>query len=357
MPYFRKLPSGKWQATVRTLDGRKITRTDSLKKVVSDWAKEAEADIARGRWQDPRTTSMTIEQWWEKYSAAKRVEAETRRADQSSWRLHIAPELANKELNSLRPIDIETWVTRRVADGVGPSAIRRALNLLKALLESATDNQIVPSNVARKVKPPPEKEPAVDWFTADEIDAITSEMLGRGWESMAVMTLVMVWTGLRWGEAAALNLEDIDFQRETIEVSHTLTQSGKDKPYPKTDSSADEVSCPPHVLASIRTYVGDRGSGRLFTTRRQAKNLSGGNWRKDWDSVLASAGVRARHPHVCRHTCASWLVQSGVPLYNVSKQLRHASIVTTQRYAHLAPLVHDPVRLAWESLAHTRRTD
>jgi site-specific recombinase XerD len=42
-------------------------------------------------------------------------------------------------------------------------------------------------------------------------------------------------------------------------------------------------------------------------------------------------------PHVLRHTCASRLVQRGVPLYMVSQWLGHSSIRTTERYAHLAP--------------------
>ena len=41
--------------------------------------------------------------------------------------------------------------------------------------------------------------------------------------------------------------------------------------------------------------------------------------------------------HTLRHTFASWLVMEGVPLFEVSKLLRHASIQMTERYAHLAP--------------------
>ncbi len=45
-----------------------------------------------------------------------------------------------------------------------------------------------------------------------------------------------------------------------------------------------------------------------------------------------------------RHTFASWLVMEGVPLFEVSKLLRHASIQMTERYAHLAPdHLHDTV--------------
>ena len=60
MAYTRKLPSGKWQATVRGPDGRKHTKTDPLKKVVKDWAAEEETKIAQGRWRDPRAGRIPL---------------------------------------------------------------------------------------------------------------------------------------------------------------------------------------------------------------------------------------------------------------------------------------------------------
>jgi len=52
--YIRKLPSGKWQATVRGLDGRKHTMTDPLQKVVKMWATDQEAKFGQGDTRDPR---------------------------------------------------------------------------------------------------------------------------------------------------------------------------------------------------------------------------------------------------------------------------------------------------------------
>ena len=49
------------------------------------------------------------------------------------------------------------------------------------------------------------------------------------------------------------------------------------------------------------------------------------------------AGIKDFHFHDLRHTCAAWLVQAGVPLTQVRDVLGHASIVMTERYAHLAP--------------------
>lgn len=57
--------------------------------------------------------------------------------------------------------------------------------------------------------------------------------------------------------------------------------------------------------------------------------------------------IRCFPPRVMRHTAASWLVQDGVPLYDVRALLGHESFETTRRYAHLAPEAHEKVITSW----------
>ena len=52
---------------------------------------------------------------------------------------------------------------------------------------------------------------------------------------------------------------------------------------------------------------------------------------------MRSAGVEGASFKTLRHTAASYMVQQGVPLYEVQKILGHSSPAMTQRYAHLAP--------------------
>jgi len=66
-----------------------------------------------------------------------------------------------------------------------------------------------------------------------------------------------------------------------------------------------------------------------------------------WYPAVKAAGVGRFAPRIMRHTAASWLVQDGVPLYDVQALLGHEDYATTMRYAHLAPDVHGKVIESW----------
>ncbi|MBY5581878.1 tyrosine-type recombinase/integrase [Rhizobium leguminosarum] len=57
-----------------------------------------------------------------------------------------------------------------------------------------------------------------------------------------------------------------------------------------------------------------------------------------WKVVKANIpGLDDTVMYTCRHTCASWQAQDGVPLYNIGQWLGHTNPMTTQRYAKLSP--------------------
>jgi integrase len=64
--------------------------------------------------------------------------------------------------------------------------------------------------------------------------------------------------------------------------------------------------------------------------------IGGRQLQEEWNAARMATGIDCRW-HDLRHTCASWLVQAGVPIYTVALLLGHSSTAVTQRYAHLAP--------------------
>lgn len=366
MPYVRRLPSGKYQATVRLPNGKKVTRTDPLKRVVLDWGKAEEVRIARGEWRDARVGRITYNEWRDTWRAARVVEPETARRDKGVIANHLDPQWSGWKLPAITRIEVQGWVSRMVRSGVGAHAVRHSYNLLSTMLNAAVDEQIIPDTPCRRIDLPATPDKLPEWFTADQLDAICDQ-LPSTYEAAAQL---MAWCGLRWGEAAGLRVGDVNFLRRRLAVIGVMPQRGGTwKEYPKTSKSRREIPVEPEVLELLAPLAAGKGpGGLLFLTERpyrgQLRPWSGANWRARWRKAIADAqaahpelGIPSYAPHALRHTAASWLVQDGVPLYDVQKLLGHESFQVTQRYAHLAPDAHDAVETAWRNRrAHHRRT-
>jgi len=379
MPYLRRLPSGKWQATIRGADGKKHTKTDPLKKVVKDWAAEEETKVAQGRWRDPRQGRQTVGEWCAKWSAARVVEPSTRRGDTSTLKHHILPYWRDWRLFTITALDVQQWVRQLQKDGRNAPTVRKAYNLLATMLKDAVTAGVLSESPCRDIDRPATVPKLPAWFTREQVDRIRSELEhptrvspgGRRpgqHRSASVMVELMCCVGLRFGEATALVGGDrpdgnpVDWLRGRVRIIGALDQNGRWKEYPKTSRSRREVPAPAHCLAEMgELLVGRDRTARIFVTPRSGANVSGSNWRRIWydaiDAASAADPIPRIDPHDCRHTAASWLAQDGVPLYEIQALLGHESAQTTQRYAHLQAGAHARVEDAWTRiLAHQRRT-
>src|SRR3954469_11014128 len=112
MAYIRKLPSGRYQATVCHPSGRKITKTDRLKGVVTAWAAETEAALRNGEIRSERGRAVTVEQWHARWLAARNVAATTAHEEQLRWERYVRPQWGSWPLRSIGRIDVQAWVTK-----------------------------------------------------------------------------------------------------------------------------------------------------------------------------------------------------------------------------------------------------
>jgi site-specific recombinase XerD len=149
--------------------------------------------------------------------------------------------------------------------------------------------------------------------------------------------LVVMWRcGLRCSEALALRPVDVDFERGTVRV-----RFGKGR-------KARVVGLDDDGLVEVRAWVGARelaGLGAaqwLFCSivRNSGGRMSARYVRAQTARLAARAGISHRvHPHALRHTCAVELTEEGWPVPDISRQLGHESLNTTQVYVdHLLPV-------------------
>jgi integrase len=164
------------------------------------------------------------------------------------------------------------------------------------------------------------------------------------------LVLVEVRTGMRLGELRELRVGDIDLQGARIRVKRQRTQRGKVKA-PKGDK-ARTVQVPADAVAVLRRRVSGLDRDDLVFSKpagyvaghRNGEPAQGGEpWsHKDIIGAVKRGGTAAKLEgslgvHTLRHTFATHAVAAGVPLSVVSRQLGHADIHTTMRYAHHAP--------------------
>jgi len=140
------------------------------------------------------------------------------------------------------------------------------------------------------------------------------------WPKLYLLVLIAITTGARRGELLGLRWNDIDFERQTAYVQ--TTKNGQPKVLPLTDDVIKEL-----------TKFRQQNSSLIFIS--EIKPDKAFCFNKQWHKVLVEAKVEDFTFHCLRHTCASYLAQSGASLLEIADVLGHKQISVTKRYSHL----------------------
>src|SRR3984893_11656072 len=250
-------------------------------------------------------------------------------------RRHILPELGDVPVADLTRDAISKWLTGlagKAKDGQDGDAVRqrrasanRVLTILRAALNQAFRDGKVASDVSwRTVKPFREVDaPRLRYFTKDEVTRLINSAQG----SFRDLVKAALFTGCRYGELGRLRAGD--FNRDSGTVFVGQSKSGKARHVVLTDEGR----------RFFETLTAGRPGGVPMLTR-----ASGELWGPSNCTLLMATACRIARItpsagfHILRHTAASHLVMSGVPLNVVAHNLGHADTrMTEKHYAHLAP--------------------
>jgi len=264
---------------------------------------------------------------------------------------HVAPAFGKQRLDAIDYARLKAWVMSQ-AGRYSKDTVRLMVAVLRLLLQEAVNEGILATNPvaklgkfyrsARKVK---EK---IDPFTIEELHLIESTCRER-FPFYYPFILCMARTGMRIGEATALQWQDVDFAKNYIVVRRNIPHH-RQVETTKTEASQRRVDMSPELAAELKRLRTDRRKEALVDGR----TFDAGEWifrteqgtpvhytnflRRVWHRVQDLARVRRRTPHDLRHGWASHMLSAGADLAYVSAQLGHANpSITLRIYSHWVP--------------------
>jgi integrase len=220
--------------------------------------------------------------------AKARVGAKTHEEYASLANRCIVPRLGSIPLAKLRPLHVQEAYAQMLTGGrangkggLSPTTVRHAHGLLKAMLSWAVRMQIVARNVTDAVDAPTRTRSEANSLTTDEIASLLDAVAGTRWETPFVLALA---TGMRRGEIAGLKWDAVDFDRATLCVRASLSQTRAGIALKSTKSGrVRNIPLAPIALVTLRerrrVYLAERlaAGGQYDDQRLRGRRPAGGS--------------------------------------------------------------------------------
>ena len=227
--------------------------------------------------------------------------------------------IGKKELIYVTKSDISNGL-HKLPNTLTNATINRYKAAISVVFSYACREYDLPENPVRKIPSLPENNERTRFLSEAERTRLFKACRASHWDKLYLIVLLAITTGARKGELTKLRWNDIDFDRRTAYVS--TTKNGQPKVLPLTDS----------VIKELQLFD-TKDSSLIFGSR--IKYDVPYCFTKPWKRALEDAEIKDFRFHDLRHSCASYLAQSGASLLEIADVLGHKQISVTKRYAHL----------------------
>lgn len=344
-----------WRARFRHPEtGKQHQATFAKKRLADEWLRDQLGAIDSGRWVDELAGKVTFEAFFEAWSARQVWTSGTQKAMSLAVR---SATFRSMELRRIRPTHVEAWVkAMSVSDGqsraLAPSTIKTRFVNVRSVFRAAVRDELLAADPTAKVRLPRQRRREASMSIPQPADV--GRILSAADQRFKAFVAVCALAGLRLGEAAALQVDDIDFLRRQLHVRRQVQRAGGGRVeirLPKYNSER-VIPVPDELLEILSEHMqlGLRGSW-LFAGAEDDpphQNTVGHRWR----TTLAAATVEGVRLHDLRHFFASGLIADGCDVVTVQRALGHAKASTTlDTYSHLWPSAEDRTRKAARTLA------
>jgi integrase/recombinase XerC len=286
-------------------------------------------------------------------SGERAVSAHTRRAylgDVRSLLAHAASEgasvLGDLELGMLR-----RWLGVQSQSGAARATLARRSATVRSFTAWALREERIAVDPALRLKAPKRERSLPGVLQSSQLTRLLGQLehSAADGEPLAVRNRAIVEllyaTGVRVGELAGLDIDDLDPDRRTLRV---LGKGNKERTVPYGVPAAVAVD---DWLRRGRPLLARENSGPALFLGARGRRVDQRQVRELVNRLLESLGdTSASGPHALRHSAATHLLDGGADLRAVQEILGHSSLATTQIYTHVSV---DRLRKSYQQ-AHPR---
>ena len=312
-----------WYFRFRT--GKKVIRKSLSKSVIE--ARKLRDDLLKEMSEQGNNPSKVpentllfkeiVDKWYQVRS--QHIKYSTMRDYQSTMNLHLLPYFGKRPIRDITYFDIEEFM------GGLKCSSKRINNILvpmRSVFTLAYKQGIIQDNVMLKVDNLRIDDPNINPFSMDEVMKILENVHSHYRNCLTVL----FFTGLRFGEMAALKWKNVFIERKTARICKTLVYGIEGTP--KTKKSNRDIDLLPPVIEALTEQKQQRRnkSGYVFLDMH-GNPLNTDHMRNViWKPALKKAGIEYRPPIQTRHTFATLSISAGENIGWVQHMLGHGSL-------------------------------
>jgi integrase len=249
---------------------------------------------------------------------------------------HIRPKIGSVLLMALRPDHVQALIN---SIKKSPRTVRNVRAVLRRALNQAIRWRYIEYNAAALVEIPRAQKQEVKPLTPEEARRLLDTIKNHRLEALYLMALLL---GLREGEVLGLLITNLDFEKGTVRIDGALQwQGGKlIRETVKTEASVRTLPLPadlaPLLKAHLERQLAAFPTNPYVFTSTTGTPLSRYNIYRQFKRLLVKAKLRDMRFHDLRHSCATFLIASGVHPRTIMAILGHSQISTTMNiYGHV----------------------
>jgi integrase/recombinase XerC len=242
-------------------------------------------------------------------------------------------EISQMELNHLR-----SWLANQQIKGGARTSLSRRTTTIRLFTKWAVKNKYLAKDVGSTLVTPKGHRTLPDVLEIEDAKIAMDSMVTRAAEEETPLSLrdvaiveMLYATGARVGELCGLDLNDVDYDRQTIKV---LGKGNKERTIPLGNPAVRALTL---WLKQGRDQIATENSGSAVFIGARGKRIDQRAVRTVvYEALSAIEGIERMGPHALRHSAATHLLEGGADLRTVQEILGHASLATTQIYTHVS---------------------